>query len=111
MRQKKSIMVLGKGPVLVMTVLFLLLMVFLAYMFLQLRSREAGLGFACLFFALASGAAAVLLLLAYFAHRKDDERLTAHWAELEKDPTLADPEPNRERRSEDDGTQLSQFIR
>ena len=101
MRKKKSIMVLGKGPVLVMTVLFLFLMVFLIFMFFQLRSREAGLSAACLFFALASGAVAVLLLMAYFAHRKDDERLTAHWAELEKDLTLADPEPDREGRSEE----------
>lgn len=97
MRQKKSIMVLGKGPVLVMTVLFLFLMVFLVYMFFQLHSREPGIGVACLFFALASGVVAVLLLLAYFTHRKDDERLTAHWAELEKDPTLGDPEAGLDR--------------
>ncbi len=83
-KKRKSIMVLGKGPVLFMTVLFLFLFVCLLAAFLMLRQRDTGTAVTALFFSIASVLAAVFLLAAYFQHRKDDAEREAAWDELEK---------------------------
>ena len=83
-KKRKSIMVLGKGPVLFMTVLFALLCVCLFAAFILLRQRDSGTAFTALFFAVAAFLAAVFLLAAYFSHRKDDAEREAAWEELEK---------------------------
>ncbi len=83
-KKRKSIVVLGTGPVLFMTVLFSLLFICLLAAFLMLRLRDTGTAFTALFFSIASGLAAIFLLAAYFQHRKDDAEREAAWDELEK---------------------------
>ncbi len=83
-KKRKSIMILGKGPVLFMTVLFVLLCVCLFAAFILLRQRDTGTAFTALFFAAAAFLAAVFLMAAYFSHRKDDAEREAAWEELEK---------------------------
>lgn len=81
-------MVLGTGPVLTMTVLFLVLLVCLGGAFFMLLERDPGTAATCLFFALASGTAAVFLMIAYFRHRKEDAQREERWAQLEQIPNL-----------------------
>ncbi len=83
-KKRKSIVVLGTGPVLFMTVLFSLLFACLLAAFLMLRLRDTGTAVTALFFSIASGLAAIFLLAAYFQHRKDDAEREAAWDELEK---------------------------
>ena len=82
-KKRKSIMVLGKGPVLFMTVLFAIPFVCLLAAFILLRQRDLGTAITALFFSIASFLAAVLLMAAYFSHRKDDAAREAAWDELE----------------------------
>lgn len=83
-KRRKSIMVLGAGPVLTMSALFVILCAFLVTAFFSLRTRDPALAAASLFFALASGVSAFLLLAAYFRHRRDDARREKAWAEMEE---------------------------
>ena len=91
-KKRNSIMVLGTGPVIAMAVLLVFLLVFLIFMAAELRQREPVLSAGCVFFAVIAGAVAVLLVSACIHHRKEDRLLEARWAELDRDPTLADPE-------------------
>lgn len=102
-KKRNSIMVLGTGPVIVMSVLLIFLLVFLIYMAVALRQREPALSVGCVFFAIISGGVAGLLISACVHHRKEDRLLEQRWAKLDEDPTLADPEPNREGSSEYEG--------
>lgn len=83
-KKRKSIMVLGKGPVLFMTFLFTVLFVCLLIASVTLRQRDPGTAIAALFFSIASLAAALLLVAAYFRHRKEDAEREAAWAEMEE---------------------------
>lgn len=83
-KKKRSIMVLGKGPVLFMTALFALLCVCLFAAFILLRQRDSGTAYTALFFAVSSFLAVVFLMAAYFSHRKDDAEREEAWEELEK---------------------------
>ncbi len=83
-KKRKSIMVLGTGPVLTMTVLFFLLCAVLCACFLMMRRRDPGTAAACLLFGVASGTAGVALLGAYFRHRKEDQEREKAWEALEK---------------------------
>ncbi len=83
-KKRKSIMVLGTGPVLTMTVLFFLLLVILCACFLMMRQRDPGTAAACLIFGVASGAAGVSLLGAYFRHKKEDREREDAWQALEE---------------------------
>ena len=112
MRKKRnSIMVLGTAPVVVMSVLLIFLLVFLIFMAVELRQREPALSIGCVFFAVISGGVAALLISACIHHRKEDRLLEERWAKLDEDPTLADPEPNREGSSENEGMGISELIR
>ena len=83
-KKRKSIMVLGTGPVLTMTVLFFLLCAVLCACFLMMRRRDPGTAATCLLFGVASGAAGVALLGAYFRHRKEDQEREKAWEALEE---------------------------
>ncbi len=83
-KKRKSIMVLGTGPVLFMTVMFLLLFICLLAAFVMLRQRDPGTAIAALFFSIASCLAALFLLAAYFQHKKEDAQREKAWDELEK---------------------------
>jgi cell division protein FtsW (lipid II flippase) len=83
-KKKKSIMVLGTGPVLFMTALFSLLFVCLLVAFFLLRQRDIGTAFTALVFSIGAFLAAVSLMAAYFTHKKDDDAREAAWEELEK---------------------------
>ena len=77
-------MVLGAGPVLTMTVLFFLLCAVLCACFLLMRRRDLGTAAVCLLFGVASGAAGILLLAAYFRHRKEDREREDAWRAMEE---------------------------
>ena len=83
-KKRKPIVVLGKGPVMFMSVMFVLLCVCLFAAFLLLRFRDPGTAIAALFFSIASFLATVFLLAAYFHHKKEDDQREAAWDELEK---------------------------
>ena len=83
-KKRKAIMVLGTGPVLFMTVVFSILFVLLLCAYGMLRQRDPGTAAAALFFGIAAGIAALLLLAAYFRHKREDAEREAAWAELEK---------------------------
>ena len=110
-KKRNSIMVLGTGPVVAMSVLLIFLLVFLIYMAAALREREPALSVGCVFFAIVAGGVAVLLVSACIHHRKEDRQLEARWEKLDEDPALADPEPNREGSAEYEGTGISELVR
>ena len=83
-KKRKSIMVLGTGPVLFMTVVFIILFICLLTAYAMLRNRDPGTAAAALFFGIAAGVAAILLMAAYFRHKREDAEREARWAELDK---------------------------
>ena len=110
-KKRNSIMVLGTGPVIVMAVLLVFLLVFLIFMAVELRQREPALSIGCVFFAIVAGGVAVLLVSACIHHRKEDRLLEERWEKLDEDLTLADPEPDREGSSENEGIGISELVR
>ena len=82
-KKRKSIVVLGTGPVLFMTFIFLVLFLCLFAAFLLLRQRDMRTAITALFFSLASLLAALFLLAAYFHHKKEDTEREAAWDKLE----------------------------
>ena len=83
-KRRKSIMVLGVGPVLLMTVLFVVLCVFLTIAYFGPRERDHGVAVCSLFFGVSSGIAAILLLAAFFRHRREDAEREEAWAKMEE---------------------------
>ena len=84
-KKRRSIMVLGTGPVLFMSVLFTLLFVCLLIAFFLMRQRDAGTALTALIFGVSSFLAAVSLLAAYFTHKKDDDAREAAWEEADNE--------------------------
>jgi len=83
-KNKKTILVLGKGPVLSMTIIFVFLFMILLGAFIMLRKRDPGVAVTALVFSVASLTVAVLMMASYFRHRKDDRAREKAWEDLER---------------------------